>query len=142
MDIATDSPVGSGFVTAAQAWTAYRHGDIDPDAYGVEPDMPILRGPRFVFGEVIYEVAHRFGDELLLWDTWGRIGEPGSAVSDEDARWMDDVAALLLAADDGDLDAERRLGARYRADAGLRPGRTVLQASPFGADPVNVTLQR
>ena len=28
-----------------------------------------------MFNEVIYEVAHRFGDELLLWDVWGRSGD-------------------------------------------------------------------
>ena len=89
---------------------------------------------------MIYEVAHRFGDELLLWDAWGRIGEPGSPVSDEDARWLDDVAALLLAADAGDLDAEHHLLAKYRGDGGLHPGPTVLQASPFGHDPHPVTL--
>jgi hypothetical protein len=142
MDIASESPGGSGFVTAAQAWAAVRRGDIDADVYGVDPDVSVLRGPRFVFDEVIYEVAHRFGDELLLWDAWGRIGEPGSPVSDEDARWMDEVAALLLAADAGDLAAEDRLLARYRVDEGLHPGATVLQGSPFGADPIPVALQR
>ncbi|MGH9228947.1 MAG: hypothetical protein ACRD07_09525 [Acidimicrobiales bacterium] len=141
MDIAPEPPGGPGFVTAAQAWAAYRRGDIDPDSYGVDPDMPLLRGPRFLFDEVIYEVAHRFGDEMLLWDAWGRIGEPGSPVTDADARWLDGVATLLLAADDGNLDAERRLLAKYRDDNGLHPGPTVLQASPFGDDPVPVALQ-
>jgi hypothetical protein len=142
MDIAPEPPGGSGFVTAAQTWAANRRGDIDPDAYGVDPDMPLFRGPQFLFDEVIYEVAHRFGDEMLLWDAWGRIGEPGSPVTDEDARWLDGVATLLLAADAGDLDAERRLLAKYRDDKGLHPGPTVLQASPFGGHPVPVVLQR
>jgi hypothetical protein len=142
MDIAPEPPGGSGFVTAAQVWATYRRGDIDPDSYGVDPDMQLFRGPRFLFDEVIYEVAHRFGDEMLLWDAWGRIGEPGSPVTDEDARWLDGVATLLLAADAGDLDAERRLLAKYRDDEGLHPGLTVLQASPFGGHPVRVALQR
>src|SRR5918995_134569 len=142
MDIAPEPAGGSGFVTAAQVWTAYRQGDIDPDTYGVDPQMPVLRGPRFLFNEVILEVAHRFGDELLLWDGWGRIGAPGTPVSDDDARWLDGVAAPLLAADAGDLDAERWLLAAYRTDESLHPGSTVLQASPFGATPVHVGLQR
>jgi hypothetical protein len=141
-DIPPDRPGGSGFVTAAQAWTAHRRGEIDPETYGVDPAVPIFRGPRFVFDEVIYEVAHRLGDELLLWDAWGRIGEPGSPVTDQDARWLDDVAALLLAADAGDLDAEHRLRAMYRTDEGLHPGATVVQASPFGDDPIQVALER
>jgi hypothetical protein len=103
--------------------------------------MPLFSGPRFIFDEVIYEVAHRFGDELLLWDGWGRIGEPGTPVSDDDCQWMDEVADLLLAADAGDIEAERRLLDRYGADAGLHPGPTVVQASPFGDPPVSVTLQ-
>jgi hypothetical protein len=142
MDIASGPADGPGFVTAAQAWTAYRQGAIDPDRYGVDPDVPVLRGPRFLFNEVILEVAHRFGDELLLWDGWGRIGPPDSPVDDEDARWLDDIAGLLLAADTGDLDAEGRLLATYRTDDGLHPGSSVLQASPFGGKPVPVALRR
>jgi hypothetical protein len=139
-DIATELCGGSGFVTAAQVWTAYRRGDLDPETYGVDPNVPVLRGPRFVFDEVIHEVAHRFGDELLLWDAWGRMQAPGTPVSDDDAGWLDGVADLLLDADAGDLVAEHRLLATYRADEGLHPGPTVLQASPFGADPIPVAL--
>lgn len=139
-DMAFDQLDGRGFVTAAQIWSAYRSGDIDPSTYGVDPDLPLFAGARFVFDEVIYEVAHRFGDELLLWDGWGRIGEPGSPVSDEDATWLDPVAELLLAADGGDVEAERRLLDRYRADDGLHPGPTVQQASPYGNPPIMVDL--
>lgn len=142
MDIGPESADGPGFVTAAQVWTAYRRDDLDPNSYGVDPEMPVLRGPRFVFDEVILEVAHRFGDELLLWDAWGRMDAPGSPVSDEDARWLDGVAALLLDADGGDLVAERRLLDTYRADDGLHPGSTVIQASPYGGEPVPVALRR
>jgi hypothetical protein len=52
------------------------------------------------------------------------------------------IAAALLEADAGDRDAERRLVATYRSDQGLHPGPTVLQASPFGGDPIPVALQR
>jgi hypothetical protein len=141
MDIAVTSVDASGFVSAAQVWAAYRQGALDPGTYGVDPAMPLFSGPRFIFDEVIYEVAHRFGDELLLWDGWGRIGIPGTPVSDDDCRWMDEVADLLLDADAGDIEAERQLLDRYRADAGLHPGPMVLQASPFGDPPVSVTIQ-
>jgi hypothetical protein len=110
--------------------------------HGVDPSMPLFAGERFVFDEVIYEIAHRFGDELLLWDSWGRIGSPGEPVSGEDAVWMDEVASMLVAADAGDLDAERRLFERYLDDPGLRPGSTVMQHSPFGDDSVEVELRR
>jgi hypothetical protein len=132
----------TGFVTAAQAWAGHRRGEIDPETYGVDPDVPVFRGERFVFDEVIYEVAHRFGDELLLWDSWGRIGEPGTPVTDADARWLDQIAALLLDADNGvDDNAELALLKRYREDEGLHPGPSVIQASPYGDPPIEVELR-
>lgn len=141
MDMGTEPVDGTGFVTAAQVWLAHRSGDVDANTYGVDPSLPLFAGERFVFDEVIYEVAHRFGDELLLWDSWGRIGEPGEPVSDTDAEWIDEVARLLVAADAGDLEAEARLLDRYRSDAGLHPGDTIVQASPFGDPPLTVTLR-
>lgn len=134
-DMAWTIPDGSGFISAANAWLAYRRGDLDADIYGVDPDRPLLRGPQFLFDEVIIEIAHRFGDELLLWDGWGRMSPPGEPISDEDASWLDAVAALLAEADKGDAEAEQRAHERYVADAGLHPGSTVVQASPFG-DPL------
>jgi hypothetical protein len=142
MDFGTFPVDSHGFVTAAQVWLAHRAGEVDASTYGVDPEVPGFRGERFVFDEVIHEVAHRFGDELLLWDGWGRIGEPDEPVTAADAHWIDEVARLLVAADDGDLDAEHRLLARYRADPGLHPGDSVLQASPYGDPPVEVALTR
>jgi hypothetical protein len=142
MDIEHCNLDSTGFVTAAQVWLGYRRGDIDADTYGVDPNVPVFRGERFTFGEVIYEAAHRFGDELLLWDTWGRMGEPGSPVDESDAQWIDNIARLLLAADEGDESAERRLLQRYQDDDGLHPGTTVMQASPYGDPPIEVPLDR
>lgn len=139
-DFDFDRVDGSGFVTAAQAWLGHRRGQIDAETYGVAPEVPVFRGARFLFDEVIYEIAHRFGDELLLWDGWGRIGEPGQPVSDEEAAWMDPIAELLVAADVGDLEAEQRVLDRYRADADLHPGPTIEQASPFGDPVISVDL--
>lgn len=140
MDIGPGSLDGSGFVTAAEAWLGHRRGEIDPETYGVDVTVPVFRGPRFLFDEVIHEVAHRFGDELLLWDGWGRMGQPGEPLDEVDAAWLDQVAGLLVAADDGDLDAERLLLGRYRRDDGLHPGRRIVQASPWGNPPIEVDL--
>lgn len=141
-----DMPVadvdGPGFVSAAQAWAAHRQGLIDAESYGVDPQVPVVRGERFLADEVIYEVAHRFGDELLLWDVWGRMAEPGAPVTEQDAAWTDEIAALLLAADTGDLESERQLLERYRADPDLHPGDVVVQASPRGEPPRQVSLAR
>ncbi len=133
---------GPGFVTAAQAWIGHREGRLDATTYGVDPAIELLSGERFLFDEVIHEVAHRFGHELLLWDGWGRMDAPEAPVSAEDAAWLDPVARLLIEADDGDLGAEHRLLDRFRADDGLHPGPTIEQASPFGDPPVAVDLGR
>lgn len=141
MDLGFGDVDGAGFVTAAQAWAAHRAGRIDADTFGVGPEVPGFRGERFLFDEVIIEVAHRFGDELLLWDAWGRIGQPDEPVSAADAQWLDPVAELLLRSDQSPSSgAEAQLLARYRADAGLHPGPTVVQASPYGDPPVEVVL--
>ncbi len=142
MDMAAGKLGGTGFVTAAQVWHGHRKDGFDIETFGINPHLPGFRGVRFVFDEVIHEVAHRFGDELLLWDAWGRMAEPDSPVSDDDARWLDGVAELLLAADGGDLDAEQRLLDRYRSDPGLHPGPIIMQASPFGDPPVSASLSR
>jgi hypothetical protein len=79
---------------------------------------------------VIHEVAHRYRDELLLWDGWGAMG-PELV---DDVELIDEVAALLLAADDGDEVAERELAERYAVDPRLHPGRTVACYSPTGTE--------
>src|SRR5699024_5945310 len=94
---------------------------------------------------VIGEVAHRHGDELLLWDVWGQGADDPTA----DPGLIDEVAALLLAADAeerrGDLDgpAARELTDRYAADDRLHPGAQVWQLSPLqpGRAPLRVPLR-
>ncbi len=139
-DMIWDAATGRGFVSAANAWGAYRRDEIDADTFGVDPDIPALRGARFLFDEVIIEIAHRFGDELLLWDRWGRMGEPGGPVDERDARWADDIAALLTSADQEDTAAEHEALRRYLSDQGLHPGGVVTQASPLNEQLNRVTI--
>jgi hypothetical protein len=115
------------FETAAQVWTRFRRGEIDVNTYGVDPNLP-LRGDWFVRNYVIQELAHRQRDELLLWDTWGVM----SLQFDGDHGLIDDVAALLLAADGGDEAAEQKLADWYAADSRLHPGDRVISYSPVG----------
>lgn len=123
------------FETAAQVWTAYRRGEIDGEQYGVAPGVEGLRGGWFIHGYVLQELAHRQRDEMLLWDVWGGM----AAELPDDLSLVDDVAALLLAADDGDEPSERELTARYAADPDLHPGDAVRCFSPVGP-PVMVDL--
>lgn len=114
------------FETAAQVWTAFRKGEIDDQGYGVDPDLP-LRGGWFIRGYVLAELAHRRTDELLLWDVWG---DRGDGTLDGDLGLVDEVAALLLAADDGDEAAEHELADRYAHDPRLNPAGRVECLSP------------
>lgn len=141
MDVPVADVDERGFVSAAQVWVAHRAGRIDAETYGVDESVPGFRGERFIADEVIVEVAHRFGDELLLWDGWGRMPPPGTPVGEDEATWLDEVAAQLVAADAGELDTERRLLERYRADPGLHPGPVVMQASPHDDSVIAVELR-
>ena len=86
-------------------------------------------------------MAHRCGDELLLWDGWGRMGAPEESVSEQDATWLDLLATLIAAADE-DPEVDEQLWQRYRADEDLHPGATVIQASPLSDHVQTVDLER
>lgn len=130
----------AGFATAAEVWLAVRAGTADARTFGVHPGSPFAGAP-LVFDYVIRDVAHRHGDELLLWDVWGAMcGD--RPVEEHDAAWMDGLAALVVAADAGDAAARVELAQRYREDERLRPSSRVLQASPYGAPDVEVDLAR
>ncbi len=125
-----DRPPGP-MATAAQIWTAWRRGEIDDQRYGVGPDLP-YRGAPFIRNYVIGELAHRQRDEMLLWDVWGAMSEQPAGELTGDLDLVDEVAGLLLAADDGDAGAEADLERLYRADDRLRVGRECFCASPTG----------
>jgi hypothetical protein len=139
----TDLQLGAEapFQTAAEVYSRMESGELDPTRYGVEPGSP-FRGEQFVVGEVFYEVAHRYGDEVLLWDGWGAIPPMEHAVPADVRALVSEISTLLLAADAGDLGAEVQLYDRYRSDPRLHPGDEVTQFSPFGDPPVQVALRR
>jgi hypothetical protein len=120
-----------GFATAAEVWRAHRDGGIDVSSFGVDPALP-FRGEMFVRNYVLMEIAHRYGDELLLWDGWGGMRDPGHAV--DDPGFVDELAALLAAGDAGDTSAEAELAHRYATDRRLRPGTRITCHSPTGRD--------
>ncbi len=132
----TDLPTGTSapFQTAAEVWRAYRRGDVDPARYCVQPGSE-LSGPSLIRGYVVSQTAHRYGDELLLWDGWG------ATVDSADEELIDAVAALLVQADAGDVRAEDELAAWYARDDRLHPGDTVTQYSPYGEEPRLVDLR-
>ncbi|MET7865332.1 transglutaminase domain-containing protein [Micromonospora taraxaci] len=131
-------PKAGLFDSAARVWSAYRAGSIDPEVYGVSPELPI-RGDWFIHDYVLIELAHRQKDELLLWDRFGAMTED---LSTADLTLVDEIAALLLAADDGDEAAEKALTDRYAGDARLRPGPRVHSMSPVSGSVSVVDLRR
>lgn len=118
---------------------ALREGTLDPSTYGLAPGSP-LGGAGFVQSGVLWEIAHRYGDEMLLWDVWGMMPRPGTTLGEDELALLDEVAAQLVAADAGDSDAESALCERYRGDDRLHPGPAVLRISPVGDGPVRVAL--
>ncbi|MFC9691935.1 transglutaminase-like domain-containing protein [Kribbella sp. NPDC056951] len=128
-----DFPTGEGspFETAAEVWTGYRAGRLDPTRYGVAAGSP-LSGPGFIRLYVIMEALHRHGQETLLWDG------VADGITDADA---DNLAHLLLAADAGDTTAEDQLEHQVDTDPKLRLGPTVTQVSPYGDPPITIDLR-
>ncbi|MEU8019685.1 transglutaminase-like domain-containing protein [Micromonospora parva] len=133
-----DIDPGAGlFDSAARVWSAYRAGTIDPDVYGVAPDLP-AHGAWFIYDYVLHELAHRQKDELLLWDSFGAMTDD---LADADLTLADEIAALLLQADDGDEAAEKALADRYATDSRLRPGARVRSFSPVSGAVSTVDLR-
>lgn len=139
VDDPLDIPTGadSPFLIAAAAWSGYRQSGGAIDDLGVQVGSLEFKGAPFVFGYLIMDVAHRFGDELLLWDYWGAMGMPGQVL---DVELGDRLADLVLRADAGNQQAEQELADIYAADPRVHPGPQVLQFSPRGEPPRQVAL--
>ncbi|GGO16836.1 transglutaminase domain-containing protein [Micromonospora parathelypteridis] len=130
-------PTAGLFDSPARVWSAYRAGAINPEVYGVSPELPI-RGAWFIHDYVLQELAHRQKDELLLWDRFGAMTDD---LATADLALVDEIAALLLAADDGDETAEKALADRYATDSRLRPGAQVRSISPVSGTVSTVDLR-
>jgi hypothetical protein len=129
----TNIPLGldSPFLTAANAWIAHRKRGLDISTFGAAGVVG-FSGPWFVYDYVIAEVAHRFGNELLLWDIWGTMRTDLSDVPEEDLELVDEIAELGIRADDGDASAESQLYERFVGEDRLNPRGLVRSLSPAG----------
>jgi hypothetical protein len=78
------------FLVAGEAWRRCREGAADPDRFGILD----MKGLWFVAGNVVRDAASLVGMEMLPWDVWGAMPEPGGAPSAEQAALLDRVAAL------------------------------------------------
>jgi hypothetical protein len=130
IDVADVRLAAGGLRPASQVWSSYRRGEIDVNQFGVDPGLDDVRGDWFVRNYVITELAHRHGDELLLWDLWGGMSRELTG----DLTLIDEIADLLQSADAGDATAERKLAEHYATDPRLHPGTHVTCASPVAPE--------
>lgn len=107
------------FIIAGDAWQRCRAGKADAAHYGIFRGN--LRGLWFIAGEMIRDVSALNAVELLPWDVWGSMPQPGEPL---DARlpYFDQLAALTQS------DSLGELRARFESDAGLRVPSTVFNA--------------
>jgi hypothetical protein len=97
------------FLVAADAWRACRSGDGDPETFGIMD----LRGLWFVAGNVMRDLAALNNAEMLPWDVWGLMPQPGEEIAPRVLARIDQAAALT-ADPDKTFDAMRAL---YRDEA-------------------------
>jgi len=90
-------------------WQGVREGRLNPDEYGVAPDVPDLCGIDFIRGDLARDIAFLNKEEYLLWDVWG-ISEIGTGLPEERLALLDQVAVLSINAhDDANFEAIRAL---------------------------------
>jgi hypothetical protein len=111
------------FLVAGEAWRRCREGKADPARFGIMD----MRGLWFIAGNVIRDVAALNGMEMLPWDCWGAMPQPGESIDAERLALFDRLAALCL-------DPDRNIAelrAVYEADERLRVPPKVYNARTF-----------
>ncbi len=89
-----DVPRGQ-FLVAGDAWTQCRAGRADAATFGIFD----MHGLWFVAGNVLRDFAALNNREMLPWDVWGAMVEPGETIACEKIAVFDKLAALTLAPD-------------------------------------------
>lgn len=118
------------FLVAGDAWRRCRDADLDPDAFGIMD----MHGWWFIAGNVVRDIAALNNREMLPWDVWGAMPQPGE---EPDAATFDTWAALTLDPD-AHFDALRKL---YATEAVHVP-KVVFNAVLQKPEPVPQILQR
>src|SRR5262249_23063596 len=65
------------FLVAGDAWSLCRAEVDDPDAFGIMD----MKGWWFIAGNVVRDIAALNRMEMLPWDVWGDMPQPGSGLS-------------------------------------------------------------
>lgn len=103
------------FVVAGDAWTRYRAGEADPSRYGLSGINEA--GDWWIAGNLMRDAAALDGVEVLPWDCWGAMPEPGEPV---DVALFDRLAELTREPSAGELGAFLRDDERVRMPPQVR----------------------
>ncbi len=107
------------FVVAADAWIQCRTSKADPSKFGIF--MGNLRGLWFIAAELVRDLAALNKVEVLPWDVWGAMPQPGEQLGTDQLALFDRLAALTLEPDASFAE----LTALYESDQRLRVPPTV-----------------
>ncbi|MBS0470986.1 MAG: transglutaminase domain-containing protein [Proteobacteria bacterium] len=92
------------FLIAGEAWQRCRTGAADPARFGILD----MNGLWFVAGNVVRDFAALNNREMLPWDVWGPMTEPGQDMPGDTLALLDRLA-ILCADPDAHFDAIRDL---------------------------------
>ncbi|MEY9932755.1 hypothetical protein ABH926_007406 [Catenulispora sp. GP43] len=88
------------FLTGAEAWAAYRRGEVDGAVFGVHGTENF--GPAEIRGNAVKDLAALNKVESLPWDEWGRMTEAYAGRTGDDYDALLDELAAVCAGDDTD----------------------------------------
>jgi hypothetical protein len=83
------------FWTGGRAWIACREGEADPEAFGIFE----MRGMGFIKGDLLRDFLALNKVEILPWDGKGFLDKRYEELTEAELEWLDNLAALTLAAD-------------------------------------------
>lgn len=85
-------------LVAGQAWQQVRAGAADPDRFGLS--LINETGDWWIAANLMRDASALLNLELLPWDVWGAMPEPGTPISPELAALFDRLAVLTQAPDE------------------------------------------
>ena len=118
------------FLTAGQAWQAWRRGELDADRCGLSAINE--HGAFWIAGNLRLDLASLNKVEMLPWDVWGEGWQPGEQPTAAQLELFDTVADLTVNPDG----RFSELRARDQADDSLRMDGTVFNVARGRAETV------
>jgi len=83
------------FLVGGEAWRRCRTGEADPMSFGIMD----MHGLWFVAGNLVRDIAALNNMEMLPWDVWGVMPQPGEKPDAAALAQLDAAAAISLAPD-------------------------------------------